>query len=89
LRRGQGSGPHSCVRSPVPMLGRQTKGMNTGISDEGVACVVDGLDDDFVETMSLSVVAGVGAEAATASSQAIFDLVLNCFRPEDLQKLSS
>ncbi len=61
---------------------------SSGVSEEGLGCIRDGLSDDMMSAMARGAFDSAAAESAEASDQ-MFDLVMGCLSPDDLQQLGS
>lgn len=62
-----------------------------GVSDKGVACISDGLADDFLEKMARASFADADGEFGDdpSTGDEMFNLVMACLSIDDLEKLSS
>ncbi len=60
----------------------------SGVSEEGISCIRDGLTDDMMSSMARGAFDTTAAESAEASDQ-VFDLVMGCLSSDDLQQLGS
>jgi len=58
----------------------------SGISEEGIGCIRDGLTDDMMSSMARGAFDSAAAESAEASDE-MFGIVMGCLSPEDLQQL--
>ncbi len=59
----------------------------SGVSQESISCVTDGMDDDLVGAMARSAFTGGDISGDDATSEQILELVLACFSADDLAKL--
>ena len=62
--------------------------VTSGISEVGISCIRDGLTDDMMSSMARGAFDSAAAESAEASDQ-MFDVVMGCLSPDDLQQLGS
>ncbi len=62
---------------------------DSGISDEGVTCIADGLDDNFIESMARGGLTNDSFEDDPAIADKMLSLVMGCLSVDDLQKLGS
>lgn len=60
----------------------------SGVSEEGISCIRDGLSDDMMASMARGAFDSAATESAEASD-AMFGLVMGCLSADDLQQLGS
>ncbi len=59
-----------------------------GISDEGIACIKDGMSDDLMSEMARAAFDDEAADNSAATDE-MFGVIMGCLSTEDLQKLGS